>query len=44
MVIDTQRNNPEIAKTEDEEKVYCDCGNKLVTLQEKREGICEDCR
>lgn len=26
------------------EKEYCDCGNKLVTDEEKREQICKDCK
>jgi hypothetical protein len=23
---------------------YCDCGNELKSDEEKRDGICEDCK
>ena len=31
-------------KMSDTEYEYCDCGNPLITDEEKRERICKDCK
>ena len=32
------------AYREETEEAFCDCGNELLTDEEARDGICEECK